>query len=65
MKLKVPRPRSLLFEMQIIERYRRRGSSVEKAFMEMYLAGVSMRQMKDISRRSTTTTTIRRRRLKL
>ncbi len=37
--LKVPRLRSLPFETQIIERYRRRESSVEKALMEMYLAG--------------------------
>ena len=38
--LKVPRLRSLPFETQIIERYRRRGSSsLEEALMEMYLAG--------------------------
>jgi putative transposase len=37
--LKVPRLRSLPFETQIIERYRRRESSVEEALMEMYLAG--------------------------
>ena len=34
--LKVPRLRSLPFEIQIIERYRRRESSVEEALMEMY-----------------------------
>src|SRR5208337_4994201 len=40
--LQVPRLRSLPFETQIIERYRRRESSVEEALMEMYLAGVSV-----------------------
>ncbi len=36
--LKVPRLRSLPFETQIIERYKRRESSVEEALVEMYLA---------------------------
>ena len=49
MKLKVPRLRSLPFETQIIERYRRRASSVEEALMEMYLAGVSVRRVEDIT----------------
>ena len=39
--LKVPKLRSLPFETQIIERYRRKESSVEESLMEMYLAGVS------------------------
>lgn len=47
--LKVPRLRSLPFETQIIERYRRRVSSVEEALMEMYLAGVSVRRVEDIT----------------
>ena len=47
--LKVPRLRSLPFETQIIERYRRRDSSVEEALMEMYLAGVSVRRVEDIT----------------
>ncbi|TWU17340.1 IS256 family transposase [Bythopirellula polymerisocia] len=47
--LKVPRLRSLSFETQIIERYRRRESSVEEALMEMYLAGVSVRRVEDIT----------------
>ena len=47
--LKVPRLRSLPFETQIIERYRRRESSVEEALMEMYLAGVSVRRVEDIT----------------
>lgn len=48
-KLKVPRLRSLPFETQIIERYRRRESSVEEALVEMYLAGVSVRRVEDIT----------------
>lgn len=47
--LKVPRLRSLPFESQIIERYRRRESSVEEALIEMYLAGVSVRRVEDIT----------------
>src|SRR5262249_4691731 len=43
-ELKVPRLRALPFETQIIERYRRRESSVEEALIEMYLAGVSVRR---------------------
>src|SRR5260370_38877280 len=33
----------------IIERYRRRESSVEEALIEMYLAGVSVRRVEDIT----------------
>jgi putative transposase len=47
--LKVPRLRTLPFETQIIERYRRRESSVEEALIEMYLAGVSVRRLEDIT----------------
>jgi putative transposase len=48
-RLKVPRLRSLPFETQIIERYRRRESSIEEAMIEMYLAGVSVRRVEDIT----------------
>jgi len=48
-KLKVPKLRSLPFETAIIERYRRRESSVEEALVEMYLAGVSVRRVEDIT----------------
>jgi len=48
-ELKVPRLRSLPFETQIIERYKRRESSVEEALVEMYLAGVSVRRVEDIT----------------
>ena len=47
--LKVPKLRTLPFETQIIERYRRRESSVEEALVEMYLAGVSVRRVEDIT----------------
>jgi transposase-like protein len=47
--LKVPKLRTLPFESQIIERYRRRESSVEEALVEMYLAGVSVRRVEDIT----------------
>ena len=45
----MPWLRSALFDTQIIERYRRRVSSVEEALIEMFLAGVSGRQMDDIT----------------
>lgn len=48
-KLKVPKLRSLPFETAIIERYRRRESSVEEALIEMYLTGVSVRRVEDIT----------------
>jgi len=47
--LKVPRLRKLPFESAIIERYRRRETSVEEAMIEMYLAGVSVRRIEDIT----------------
>ena len=47
--LKMPKLRSLPFETAIIERYRRRESSVEEALVEMYLAGVSVRRVEDIT----------------
>jgi transposase-like protein len=48
-KLRVPKLRSLPFETAIIERYRRREASVEEALVEMYLAGVSVRRVEDIT----------------
>ena len=47
--LKVPKLRKLTFETAIIERYRRRESSVEEALVQMYLAGVSVRRVEDIT----------------
>jgi len=48
-KLKVPKLRQQKFETAIIERYKRRESSVEEALIEMYLAGVSVRRVEDIT----------------
>jgi len=48
-ELKVPKLRHLPFETAIIERYRRREASVEEALIEMYLAGVSVRRVEDIT----------------
>lgn len=47
--LKVPKLRTLPFESAIIERYRRREASVEEALIEMYLAGVSVRRVEDVT----------------
>ncbi len=47
--LRVPKLRKLPFETAIIERYKRREESVEEALIEMYLAGVSVRRVEDIS----------------
>lgn len=47
--IKVPKLRTLPFETAIIERYRRRETSVEEALVEMYLAGVSVRRVEDIT----------------
>jgi len=47
--LKVPKLRRQTFETAIIERYRRREASVEEAQIEMYLAGVSVRRVEDIT----------------
>src|SRR5208337_1793497 len=47
--LKVPKLRRQTFETAIIERYRRREISVEEALIEMYLAGISVRRVEDIT----------------
>lgn len=48
--LKVPKLRRQTFETAIIERYRRREAWVEEALIEMYLAGVSVRRVEDITK---------------
>ncbi|MDD5935814.1 MAG: IS256 family transposase [Clostridiales bacterium] len=48
-KLHVPKLKGVQFETAIIERYRRRECSVEEALIEMYLAGVSVRRVEDIT----------------
>lgn len=40
LELKVPKLKGALFESAVIERYRRRGESVEEALIGMYPAGV-------------------------
>ena len=47
--LQMPKLRRQTFETAIIERYRRRETSVEEALIEMYLAGVSVRRIEDIT----------------
>ena len=47
--LKVPKLRQATFETAIIERYKRRETSVEEALVEMYLAGVSVRRVEDVT----------------
>ncbi len=47
--LKVPKLRRQTFDTAIIERYQRRETSIEEALIEMYLAGVSVRRVEDIT----------------
>ena len=47
--LKVPKLRTQTFETAIIERYKRREASIEESLIEMYLAGVSVRRVEDIT----------------
>lgn len=49
MSLKVPKLKGAVFESAVIERYRRREESAEEALIDMYLAGVSTRQVDDVS----------------
>ena len=45
----MPNLRGMRFTTAVIERYRRRETSVEEAMIEMYLAGVSTRRIEDVS----------------
>lgn len=47
--LKVPKLKGIQFETAIIKRYRRGECSVEEALIEMYLAGISVRRVEDIT----------------
>ena len=47
--LNVPKLRRQTFETATIERYRRREASVEESLIEMYLAGVSVRRVENIT----------------
>ncbi len=47
--LNMPKLRKQTFETAIVERYRRREASIEESLIEMYLAGVSVRRVEDIT----------------
>jgi putative transposase len=48
-ELRIPKLRHLIFEIAIIERNRRCKSPVEEALIEIYLDGVSVRRVEDIT----------------
>ena len=47
--IRMPKLKGMRFATAIIERYRRRETSVEEAMFEMCLAGVSTRRIEDVS----------------
>ena len=47
--LKMPKLKGMRFATAVVERYKRRETSVEEAIIEMYLAGVSTRRIEDVS----------------
>ena len=47
--IRMPKLKGMRFTTAIIERYRRRGASIEEAMIEMYPAGVSTRRIEDVS----------------
>ena len=47
--LKMPKLKGMRFATAVIERYKRRETSIEEAIIEMYLAGVSTRRIEDVS----------------
>ena len=48
-ELRVPKLRGASFQTAVIERYRRRATSVKEAIVETCLAGVSTRRIEDVS----------------
>jgi len=48
-ELTVPRLRTIPFQSQIIDRYKRMECSLEEALIEMYLQGISTRKVTDIT----------------
>ena len=46
--LKMSKLKGMRFATAVIERYKRRETSVEEAIIEMYLAGVSTRRIEDV-----------------
>lgn len=49
MEIDVPKLKGVTFQIAVIDRYRRRETSVEEAMVEMYLARVSTRRIEDVS----------------
>lgn len=47
--IRIPAHRNVCFTTTIIERHRRRETSVEEAMVEACLAGVSVRHIEDVS----------------
>lgn len=47
--LHMPKLKGLRFATAIVDRYKRRETSIEEAMIEMYLAGVSTRRIEDVS----------------
>ena len=47
--IRTPKLKGMRFATAVIERYRRRETSVEEAMMEMHLAGASTRRIEDVS----------------
>jgi len=48
-EVKMPKLRRQTFEIEVIERYHRRDISIEEAIVHMYLAGVSVQRVEDIT----------------
>ena len=46
--LRMPKLKGMRFATAVVERYKRRETSVEEAIIEMYLAGVSTRRIEDV-----------------
>lgn len=49
MELKVSKPKGIPFKTTIIDRYRHMESYVKEALIEMYLTGISVRWVEDIT----------------
>lgn len=47
--IRMPKLKGMRFTTAIIDRYKRRETSIEEAMIEMYLAGVSTRRIEDVS----------------
>lgn len=45
----MPKLKGMRFATAVIERYKRRETSIEEAIIEMHLAGVSTRRIEDVS----------------